>query len=238
MIHGGTFPTLPRAWITILRQIHAYGETNRTEYGTNSRFLNGVAAEITDYREEWHPRDPYCSKNRLAEYKKQFKRGYTHSFDYTYMDRLTCYPCPAFHVMVSSSSDATSSANDYSAVPDISYIDQLEKVRELLASGEKYESKRVQMITWQPWEDMESEHPPCLQRIWLYPYPNNIVDVHIHYRSWDWFQAAEANIIAIMDMLKTEILEPCRLKTGTVRLFGDNVHYYMDVEDIVEKTLE
>ncbi len=225
-----SFSTLPEAWITVLRHIHDEGEVNTTEYGTKSRFVNGVMVEITDYKEEWHPNDPYCTARRIAEYKKQFEYGYKHDFDYTYMDRLTSYIYP----YVSGTGFFGGPFNKYS----ISYLDQVASVKNHLMDKQKYESKRVQMITWQPNLDLFSEHPPCLQRIWFYPRLNNTVDIHINYRSWDWFQAAESNVIGIMDMLTREILQPCRFRVNAVRLIGDNVHYYLENEDQVKAALK
>lgn len=213
-MYTGIFETLPKAWVTVLKNLYEQGEINTTEYGTKSRFINGIMVEITNYKEEWHQKDPYCSKNRIKEYKKQFEYGYENDFAYTYMDRLTQY-----------------------SVNYTPSTDQIEAMRLCLLRG-KYESKRIQAITWIPDEDMYAEHPPCLQRLWIYPRLNNTVDVHIHYRSWDWFQAAESNIIVIMDMLNREVFEPARFKVNTVRLFGDNVHYYLENEDEVEQVLK
>jgi thymidylate synthase len=211
---------LPDAWYTVLKAIHETGELNKTEYGTRSRFINGVAIEINDYQEQHHTLDPFCSASRLAEYKKQFARGFKHDFDYTYMDRFTMFPY-AFN----------------GAKGKWDTLDQIAILKKLLEQGNKDESKRLQLVTWHPLFDMESEHPPCLQSLWLYPTRGGEMDVHIRYRSWDWFQAAESNIIAIVDMLKREILEPCNYELRYLRAWGDNVHYYLENEDQVKRVL-
>jgi thymidylate synthase len=214
--------SLPDAWYTVLRAIHETGELNTTEYGNKSRFINGVAIEINDFHyDHYHKADPFCSASRLAEYKKQFTRGFKHNFDYTYMDRFTMFP-----TMQWDGEDG-----------EFKNLDQLCVLREILSTGKKDESKRLQLVTWHPLLDMLSEHPPCLQSIWLYPLRSGEMDVHIRYRSWDWFQAAESNVIAIMDMLKREVFEPCNYELRYLRAWGDNVHYYLENEDQVKRVL-
>lgn len=226
---------LPDAWYTVLKAIHETGELNKTEYGNKSRFIGGVAIELNDFHyDEFHKADPFCSVNRLAGYKEQFERGYLErrvalakpedkekvKFEYTYMDRFTKYP--------------------YTFNPATNAFDTLDQIAALVAgiqSGKKDESKRLQLVTWVPLLDMHSSEPPCLQSIWFYPMRDGTMDIHIRYRSWDWFQAAEGNIIAIMDMLKREILEPCNYDLRFLRAWGDNVHYYLENEDQVKRVL-
>ena len=41
--------------------------------------------------EQYHPSDPFCTPDRIKEYKKEYAKGFDASiFDYTYRDRLEC----------------------------------------------------------------------------------------------------------------------------------------------------
>jgi thymidylate synthase len=60
----------------------------------------------------------------------------------------------------------------------------------------------------------------------VYLHPNERLDVHIMYRSWDVFQAYEANINAFLSLIKKEMLEPTGLKLGTLCTVGNSMHIY------------
>lgn len=211
---AGNFEGIPDSWAFIVKSIMQQGEENNTEYGNKSKFINGLAIELTNPKEDtWHPKDPFCSKNRVEEYRKQFVRGYKHSFQYTYLDRFTKYP-----KMCNS---------------NLGVIDQLTFIQQQLKLG-RFESRRLQAITWIPEVDADEKNkePPCLQRIWCYPRPNKTLDVHINYRSWDIMKGYEANLNAILFMIREELLEPTGFKLNVFRALADNCHiYYEDWQD-------
>ena len=160
----------------------------------------------------WHKKDPFCSPDRIQFYKQQFKResAGTHGFEYTYIDRMVNYEG----------------------------FDQLKWMSEQLKNY-RYESKRIQAITWMPKVDWtEQEDQPCFQRIWVFPHKNHRLDVHIHYRSWDMFKAFEANLMAFQELVKDELIGPTDFSLGTLRCIGDNVHIYEDDFQSVEQVLK
>lgn len=198
----GSFETLSDAWYYAIREIYMKGLLVDTEYNIKAKCINGMLLEIRNPVQVWHRKDPFCTKERIELYKKQFKRDAVgkHGFEYTYIDRLVNY----------------------------NGFDQLKWMSEQLQRN-RYESKRVQAITWMPEVDCgKKEDQPCFQRIWVFPYKNNKLDVHIHYRSWDMFKAFEANIIAFQELVKDELLLPTDFSLGIIRCFGDNVHIYED----------
>jgi thymidylate synthase len=100
-------------------------------------------------------------------------------------------------------------------------------------------SKRIQAITWIPQIDCQKdEDQPCFQRIWVYLHSNERLDVHIMYRSWDIFQAYEANINAFISLVKKELLEPTGLKMGTLCTVGNSMHIYDYNWDEAQNLLE
>ncbi len=215
----GKFPGIPESWAYIIKTIMTEGEENNTEYGDKSKYVNGLAIELTQPREDtWHPKDPFCTKNRLEEYKKQFKRGYKHGFAYTYMDRLSMYP-------VIPLSDPCSRCDK--TMQHGPWMDQLDFIAGQLKAG-RFESRRLQAITWVPMVDADplNKEPPCLQRIWVYPRPGKTLDVHINYRSWDMFKGYEANINAILWMIREELLDPTGYRLNAFRALADNCHVY------------
>lgn len=209
---AGSFDKIPDAWFYAISEIYRKGQLVDTEYGIKARMFNGMILEIRNPAQEWHKKDPFCSKMRIEYYKKQFKRESAgqHGFEYTYIDRLVNYEG----------------------------FDQLKWMTEQLKNG-RHNSKRVQAITWMPELDCNKpEDQPCFQRIWIYPYSNNTLDVHIHYRSWDMFKAFEANMMAFLELIKDELLDPSGFRMGVLRCIGDNVHIYEDDFQAVEQIMK
>jgi thymidylate synthase len=99
-----------------------------------------------------------------------------------------------------------------------------ESLKNQISSG--VSSNRCQAITWQPWIDSQSDASPCLQRIWLRHIGNNEVDVHFSWRSRDCFGAWQSNLIALVNMLYTEVLDPNNCLIKRIVDFNDSLHVY------------
>ncbi len=209
---AGTFDTISEAWFSAIGQIYRGGQLVETEYGIKAKMVNGMLLEIDNPVQAWHKKDPFCTPDRVKLYKQQFKRESVgkHGFEYTYVDRMINYEG----------------------------FDQLQWMAEQLKK-KRYESKRIQAITWMPKVDcMKQEDQPCFQRIWVFPHRNNRLDVHIHYRSWDMFKAFEANLMAFQELVRDELIGPTDFMIGRLRCFGDNVHIYEDDFQAVEAALK
>jgi thymidylate synthase len=225
---SGNYGTISEAWIDVLGKIYRSGGLMTTEYGLKARYINGMLIEISDPVRVWHKKDPFCTDNRIEHYKSQFKRSAIgkHGFEYTYIDRMVNYPDGLEEIEVMGVH-----------VPNEATIDQLAWMREQLLAH-RYESRRIQAITWIPHIDLrKKEDQPCFQRIWIFPQKNNTLDVHIHYRSWDWFKAFEANMMGFLEVVKDEFAIPTDFRLGVLRCFGDNVHIYEDDFQAVERVL-
>lgn len=152
--------------------------------------------------------DPYCD-----EFTRLFHRKYMNldddvpKFPYVYIDRLANYP---------------------TRLPTHPNIDQLVVMRDSLAKEMDggISSNRNQGITWIPHSDIGSVSPPCLQRIWIRYLWGNYVEVHIDWRSRDLFTAWQVNLIALIDMVNREIVQPNRCAIVKIIDYTDSLHIY------------
>jgi len=141
--------------------------------------------------------------NRDFDWKKQ-------EFTYTYMDRFIHYP-------YFKGNNGIDYGYEY-------VMDQFEEMR--LQLLQKPITRRAQIITWIPEVDQENDEPPCLQRIWMRKLNDTDVEMHCDWRSRDLFCAWNSNYIAILYMIKKEILDPLGLKIVKLVDFCDSLHIY------------
>jgi len=102
-------------------------------------------------------------------------------------------------------------------LPDGRVVNQIDKAIEKLRKVPY--TRRAQAITWQPWRDLETDHPPCLQRVWFRVVDGRLV-MHVHMRSNDAFKAAFMNMYAFTE-----------LQRYVAQRLGVEVGYYMHVAD-------
>ncbi|MGB9816520.1 MAG: thymidylate synthase [Desulfurococcaceae archaeon] len=139
----------------------------------------------------------------LLEYVDEVVKG-THDhlvekYDYTYHERLFSYRLPSGVV-----------------------INQIEKIIEKLKKAPY--SRRAQAITWQPWKDLDLDHPPCLQRCWFRVIEGKLV-MHVHMRSNDAFKAAFMNMYAFTE-LQRYVAEQIKVEPGYYMHVADSYHVY------------
>jgi len=101
-------------------------------------------------------------------------------------------------------------------------INQVEEVIKKLR--EVPHTRRAQVITWQPWKDLELEHPPCLQRLWFRVINNELV-MHAYMRSNDAFKAVFMNMYAFTE-LQMYIAEELGVGVGHYIHIVDSYHVY------------
>ena len=207
-----------RAWAKLVMKIMQVGMDLPTEYGGGSKdvcsritLTGGAIGQIL--RRDVHRQDPFGGK-RIEEYMQQYSREYdweTQGFEYTYMERLATYPRSKIW-------ENSSEAGTYR-----DKTDQLRIVRDRLKNGV---TRRAQMITWIPEQDSATEHPPCLQRIWVRPLLEKTCEVHLSWRSRDVFGAWNSNICAITDMLYREVLTPNNIEIVKLVDFCNSAQIY------------
>ncbi len=191
---------LPEAWEQSLVELSEVGAIMDTEYGERS--IDAPAVIIVE--------DPFAeprvhlkgivagSLRGLLDYVDEVVKG-VHDYlverlGYTYHERLFSY-----------------------SLPNGTTIDQVSKVVEKLRNAPY--TRRAQAITWQPWKDLDSEHPPCLNRMWFRVFENSLI-LHVHMRSNDALKAAYMNMYAFTELQKL-----------VAQKIGVNVGYYMHIAD-------
>jgi thymidylate synthase len=187
-----------------------------------------------------HPGFPF--KN-VWEYAEEFTRPYleeylkkpeSKKFVYLYFERFVRYIIPKkyrgrINTVVRFLKNLFGYKNFCEEMEDQLVILK-EKLRRQIESA--VASNRDQIITWQVHKDMDSNSPPCLQRIWIRVYPNRRVDIHLDWRSRDAFSAYMVNLVGLIRMLHREVIFPngCYIDRIIDYCDSSHVHEY-DLED-------
>ncbi|MCS7111309.1 MAG: thymidylate synthase [Ignisphaera sp.] len=196
---------LPEVWEQSLVKLSEIGGVIDTEYGERSIDAPAILVVKNPFGE---PRVNLKgivagSLKGLLEYVDEVIRGVhdhlAEKFGYTYHERLFSYK-----------------------LPNGSVVNQIEKVVEKLRKAPY--TRRAQAITWQPWRDLETEHPPCLQRMWFRVVDGRLV-MHVHMRSNDALKAAYMNMYAFTE-LQRYIAERVGVGVGYYMHVADSYHVY------------
>jgi len=112
-------------------------------------------------------------------------------------------------------------------------INQFEKVCEKLA--EQPFTRQAQMVTWQPWNDLECYDPACLQSFWfrILDDENGVgwLNTNVRIRSNDAYKAAFMNIFAFVMLAKkvadrVSELSGREIRVGRYNHQADSYHIY------------
>jgi len=190
---------LPEAWEQSLLQLKEVGRIVDTEYG--ERALDAPAVIVVEEPLS-EPRlhlkgvlaDPFKYARELLEGSAEESK-----YEYTYHERLFRY-----------------------GLPDGRVVNQIEKVVEKLRRAPH--TRRAQAVTWQPWRDLDTDHPPCLQRIWFRVIDNRLA-MHIHMRSNDALRAAFMNMYAFTE-LQRYVAQRLGVEAGYYMHVVDSYHVY------------
>ena len=149
--------------------------------------------------------DQYCEEFTRKYLSHYLAKPSEERFSYLYLERLARYGDIAH-----------------------GYTDQLVYSQHRLREEIEYDisSNRHQAITWRPSTDILSSASPCLQRIWIRYLGDHAVEVHLTWRSRDLYTAWQANIIALIDMLNREVIEPNMCRIVKLVDYADSMHIY------------
>lgn len=216
--------TLPYAWEFALEECMRSGEEYYTDYDEKD---TPPSRDIPICIEVGQPNgEPMFHKNfpggfgDLEVYKYEVVYGIhdhwigPNAWNYTYHDRLFKYP-----------------VNGYTSINQMYYV--------VTKLAESHHTRRAQAIIWSPLLDYDTEHPPCLQRIWFRLRPVGgcyHLDMDVHMRSNDAYKASFMNMYAFIGLQNWVI---ARLQDigqivfmGKYRHFVDSYHVYgADLED-------
>jgi len=196
---------LPDSWEQSLVQLAEKGTVINTEYGEKSIDAPAVIVVKSPFSEpRVHLKGIVAGSLRgLLDYVDEVVRG-VHDYlvdklEYTYHERLFSYRLPNGVV-----------------------VNQVEKVIEKLKKAPY--TRRAQAITWQPWRDLDSQYPPCLQRMWFRVVDNKL-NLHAHMRSNDALKATFMNMYAFTELQKY-IAEQLSAEPGYYIHIVDSYHVY------------
>ena len=181
--------------------------------------LEGEAIRQIKHR-EIHPQFPL--RHIINEYCKEFTYEFLENheklmlgqqFEYLYFKRFVLY------------------CNNLWGLNGRNQLSMLYKKLELEVQNEIF-SNRNQIITWEVPDDINKESPPCLQRIQFRYIGNKKFDIHLDWRSRDAYKAWPINIIGLVYMLYTYILNPLDCEIERIVDFNSSLHIYdVDIED-------
>lgn len=237
---------LPEAWEKAVLAVWDNGLEIKTQYDKTDDAASKDATVIVSVH---HPfAEPRIHKNfpggpvELEAYRQEVVNGiHDHWIDpkagkwtYTYHERLFAY-CPTQGLR-----DTKSSTKPFGPVDQIEYIIQ--------SLAEVEYTRRAQAITWMPTADIDTEDPPCLQRIWCRLVTDEmgklVLNMNTHWRSRDLYKAWFMNAYALTDLQRViaeRISERIGKPIGVGRYvdISDSLHLYgrylTEVKNEVEK---
>jgi len=226
--------SLPEAWERAVLSLWDNGTEIRTEYDrkdNDGNFIDPPSRDcsmtFTVLHPQSEPRFHKCFPGGpadLQEYRMEVLQGIKDhwvdlgdkkKWQYTYHERLTDYTLVTENV----------------GQPFV--IDQIQKMIGHLAKSPY--TRRCQAITWQPWHDMDSSEPPCLQRIWcriLFDDKGEwYLNMNVSFRSRDGYMAAFMNADAFIQLMQYIADEVGKIAGREVHLgrysdHSDSFHIY------------
>lgn len=155
----------------------------------------------------------------MEQYVHDILHGTGNDFTYTYHDRLFDYP------RVDEDGEIQGDGNKKG-------INQIEKIT--LKLGNDPSSRRAQGITWYPQKDLDSNNPPCLQRIQCLV-RDNALNMYVEFRSNDMLSALGANMYALVHLQK-HIADSLGLSLGWYAHTSVSAHIYYerDYEELIK----
>ena len=249
---SGNIPTLsihaeclPEAWEKAVLAVWDDGLDIKTQYDREGDAPSKDATVIITVDDPFA--EPRIHKNfpggpvELEVYRQEVVNGiHDHWIDpaagkwtYTYHERLFAY-CPVHELR-----DPKGATKPFAAVDQIEYIiNSLAKV--------DY-TRRAQAITWMPTTDIDTEDPPCLQRIWCRLVADETgklaLNMNTHWRSRDLYKAWFMNAYALTDlqrMIAERISKRIGKPIGVGRYvdISDSLHLYGRYSDNVRIEVE
>jgi thymidylate synthase len=197
---------IPAVWESSVLSAWSDGAKMYTEYNQWSKDCSMLIVVDEPFSEPRVHMGGLCGGlDDLAKYVGELVHGTEDHFvyegrrPYEYHERLEAY----------TTSDTITDQIDY-------IVRKLSEKKSVELDGRYFEvygySRRAMGITWKPWVDEKSEHPPCLQYAWCRIVGNKLV-METTWRSRDAYKAAFWNMFAITE-LQREIARKVSEDTG------------------------
>jgi len=221
-----TADCLPEAWEKAVLAVWDKGLEIKTQYDRPEDPPSRDATVIVTITDPF--REPRIHKNfpggpeELEAYRQEVVAGiHDHWIDpaagkwtYTYHERLFAYR----------------------AAQGIRNVNQIQYIIDCLSQAGH--SRRAQAITWMPTADPQTEHPPCLQRIWCRLIHGGrdesgewYLNMNTHWRSRDLYKAWFMNVYALTDLQRIIADQISKKRGEPVRVgryvdISDSLHIY------------
>lgn len=236
-----TADCLPQAWEKSVLAVWDNGLEIKTQYDKPDDPPSKDATVVVTINNPFA--EPRIHKNfpggpaELEAYRQEVVNGiHDHWIDpaagkwtYTYHQRLFAY-CPIENI------------KDKNPKKPFKETDQIQYVIDCLS--QTGHSRRAQAITWMPTADPQTEHPPCLQRLWCRLVNDNkgslSLNMNTHWRSRDLYKAWFMNVYALTELQKIiaqKISEKTNKPVSAGRYvdISDSLHIYGSYFDEVAK---
>ncbi len=227
-----TADCLPQAWEKAVLAVWDNGLEVKTQYDKSTDPPSKDATVIITVTDPFA--EPRIHKNfpggpaELESYRQEVVNGiHDHWIDpaagkwtYTYHERLFAYL-------------PLKKPQDPNALRSSEKVDQIQYIIDKLSDVSH--TRRAQAITWMPSIDPQTDHPPCLQRIWcrLIAGHNGTMSLNMntHWRSRDLYKAWFMNVYAMTDLqriiaekISEKINQP--VAVGRYVDISDSLHIY------------
>jgi thymidylate synthase len=236
--------SLPEAWEKAVLAVWDNGLEIKTQYDKPEDPPSKDATVIITVHEPFA--EPRIHKNfpggptELESYLQEVINGiHDHWIDssagkwtYTYHQRLFAY-CPVEDL------------RSFDSPKPFKAVDQIERIIDALSKT--CHTRRAQAITWMPTADAQTDHPPCLQRVWcrLVEPPDGQLSLNMntHWRSRDLYKAWFMNAYAFTELQKI-IAEKIsdrigrRVQVGRYVDINDSLHIYGSYFEQVSREVE
>lgn len=220
-----TKPTAVEAFKRIIDIAPVSGDIKTDESGYKYLEVETLCVHISDpVRDldklvDWSP----LGKHAMDYYRDQLvygahikKENPEDEAEYTYYQRLREYDVPASEVA--------------------GYMLEIDQIKEIISKLKEFElSRRAVAVTWQPWVDLESKDPPCLDLI-KFTIKENKLCLSVGFRSHDLIKGWVANVYALVHLM----IELSRdwLDVGYLEVISFDPHVYMSDIDRVKMLKE
>ncbi len=114
-------------------------------------------------------------------------------------------------------------------------IDQIEMLIE--KANKEPNSRKLQVITWEPYKDLIISGTPCLQRIWIRIIKEKYMVFETHWRSRDLFKAWGANVLGFTEFANW-LAGKLNLELVQYVDFSNSLHIYKNDYKQVENLIE
>lgn len=211
-----------QAFKLIMQHINDKGELNVSEDGDECLEIDTLIVRMSQPTKN-HDKltNVYClGENGTRYYKEQLCEGKHIKKDnpddeaeYTYFGRLNSYDFPEC----------------YDKVNQINNI--MDKLKESPST------RRAVAVTWQPWIDIYSNDPPCMDFLKFNIRKNNL-NLRVVFRSHDLLKGWPGNIMALSDLLESKA-NYLNLNIGFLEIVSYDGHVYIASDiDLFVKTLD